>query len=242
VDDRIEKIRELLDEVASTLEDNPDRPIAPSFNALEIPGIVSSVVRYLQPQLLAIEAAIYWYMFDRSILQHGQQYCRVSTRGLRTGVVKSGRGNARDGDLALASVRNALRGLEIRGAILQTGEPNRDGTLYKVLLPDEIPECAESMRKAQIEFAPSAVDEKKEGDFYNVPDNRMRVFDRDEYKCRYCGKQLTRFSATLDHLQPISQGGDNSFENLTTACLHCNSQRGARPFMDVLSNNRKEGD
>src|SRR5258706_6365903 len=117
--------------------------------------------------LAPIEAAIYWHMFDRLILQTGQQYCRVSTRGPMSGVVKS----TKSGGLAIQ----------------------------------------ESMRNTQAATSPSAPDEKKEGDFYNVPENRLRVFERDEYKCRYSGKQLTRFIATLDHLQPVSERGDNSF-------------------------------
>jgi hypothetical protein len=231
VDERIKKIRELLDEVASELEGGTDQEFAHNFDALELPGIVSTVVRYLQPLLAPIEAAIYWHMFDRSILQTGQQYCRVSTRGLMSGVIKS----AKSGELAINSTRGALKALEDKCAILQSGEPNREGTLYKVLLPEEIPACVEAMRSAQVESAPLVPDETKEGDFYNVAENRLRVFERDEYKCRYCGKQLTRFTATLDHLQPVSEGGDNSFANLTTACLHCNSRRGARPVMDALA-------
>ena len=237
MDERIKKIRELLDDVADGLEAGPDREFAHNFDALELPSVVSSVVCHLQPLLAPIEAAIYWHMFDRSILQTGQQYCRVSTRGLMSGVVKS----TKSGELAIQSTRGALKVLEEKGAILQTGEPNREGTLYKVLLPDEIPACVESMRKTQLAAAPSAPDEKTEGDFYNVSENRLRVFERDEYTCRYCSKQLTRFTATLDHLQPVSEGGDNSFGNLTTACLHCNSRRGARSVMDAFAHNRNDG-
>jgi len=98
----------------------------------------------------------------------------------------------------------------------------------------EIPICQEQM-PASIRVQAAAVDEKKELDFYNVADNRQKVFERDGYRCRYCGKQLTRFSATLDHIQPVAQRGDNSFDNLVTACLHCNSQRGSRPVMDALA-------
>jgi DNA-directed RNA polymerase subunit RPC12/RpoP len=235
VDERIKKILELLDEVASELEAGADQEFAHNFDALELPGIVSTVIRYLQPLLAPIEAAIYWHMFDRSILQTGQQYCRVSTRGLMSGVIRS----TKSGELAIQSTRGALKALEDKGAILQSGEPNREGTLYKVLLPEEIPACVEAMRTAQVESASLAPNEKKEGDFYNVVENRLRVFERDEYKCRYCGKQLTRFTATLDHLQPVSEGGDNSFANLATACLHCNSRRGARPVMDALAPNKR---
>ncbi len=53
---------------------------------------------------------------------------------------------------------------------------------------------------------------EKDLDYYNVRENRIKVFERDDYKCRYCGKQLTRFTATLDHAKPLSEGGDNSFD------------------------------
>jgi len=88
--------------------------------------------------------------------------------------------------------------------------------------------------KSALEVA--AIDTNKELDFYNVVENRLKVFERDSYKCHYCSKQLTRFSATLDHIQPVSKGGDNSFENLVTACLHCNSERGNKPIMDFIIN------
>jgi 5-methylcytosine-specific restriction endonuclease McrA len=61
------------------------------------------------------------------------------------------------------------------------------------------------------------------------------VFERDSYKCHYCGKQLTRFTATLDHLKPVSEGGDNSFDNLLTACLNCNSRKNRKAVGDFLA-------
>ncbi|HVN87486.1 MAG TPA: GNAT family N-acetyltransferase [Candidatus Binatia bacterium] len=73
---------------------------------------------------------------------------------------------------------------------------------------------------------PKPIEEKRESDFYNVPENRLKVFERDGYLCYRCGKHLTRFSATLDHIQPVSRGGDHSYANLVTSCLHCNSRRG----------------
>ncbi len=79
------------------------------------------------------------------------------------------------------------------------------------------------MSTAQKEQLPR-VDPKRDLDFYNIKENRQKVSERDKYLCHYCKKQLARFSATLDHIQPISKGGDNSYENLVTACLLHNSQ------------------
>jgi 5-methylcytosine-specific restriction endonuclease McrA len=116
------------------------------------------------------------------------------------------------------------------GSIIDT---THTGTLYKVNLPDEIQSCIER-EKTQVAVETQTVDEKKELDYYNVAENRLKIFERDGFKCHYCQKQLTRFSATLDHIQPVSRGGDNSFDNLITSCLHCNSRRGNKPVMDII--------
>ena len=127
-------------------------------------------------------------------------------------------------------------GLEEKGAISKAGDTAREGTLYKVRLPEEIPLCEAAMRQAKQEDAEAPkADLGSSLDYYNVRENRFKVFERDEYRCRYCRKQLTRFTATLDHIQPVSRGGDNSYENLVTACLHCNARRGNRPVSDMIS-------
>ena len=231
MDERIEKIQELLLDISNELENDEGRQFVHNFDALELPSIVSSIIKYLQPQLNPYEAAVYWHMFGRSILDSGQQFCRVSTRGLMSGVVKSSSGQS--DDLSIQTTRGTLSGLENKGAILKAGEPNREGTIYKVFLPEEIAFCQE-MIKQETQTPTPAPDINKELDYYNVAENRLRVFERDGYKCHYCEKQLTRFTATLDHIQPVSKGGDNSYENLVTACLHCNSRRGARPVMEAI--------
>lgn len=72
-------------------------------------------------------------------------------------------------------------------------------------------------------------------DYYNVRENRHQIFERDGYKYAYCSKQLTRFTATLDHIKPVSEGGDNSYDNVTTACLACNSEKTGKPLGDFLA-------
>ena len=238
MDARINKIHELLNEISSDLGSDDGQTFVRNFDALELPNIVSTVVRYLQPLLLPYEAAIYWHMFYLSILSTGQPYCRVSTRGLMTGVIKSSSGQSNI--LSLQTTRGALQGLSDKGAIIQTGEANREGTPYRVLLPEEIQPCVEAMHVVSLQDPVKHVDTKKELDYYNVAENRLRLFERDEYKCNYCGKQLTRFTATLDHIQPIAKGGDNSFDNLVTACLLCNSRRGAQPVMEAVIHGNSE--
>jgi hypothetical protein len=134
---------------------------------------------------------------------------------------------------SFATVQQAFEGLIAIGAIRQEGEPNREGTLYRVLLPEEIPACqSRQAERAQQTLAVAAIE--SEADFYNVRENRVKIYERDNYHCSYCDKQLTRFTATLDHVTPVSEGGDNGAENLKTACLQSNSRKTARPLGDFL--------
>ena len=49
--------------------------------------------------------------------------------------------------------------------------------------------------------------------------NRHRIFKRDGHQCGYCGS--TR-DLTIDHIQPRSRGGRNTWTNLVTCCSKCN--------------------
>lgn len=228
--DEIRKLLDLLEIQLSGTVDEEQRALR-NIDALELPELVKAVLDFLQPLLLPYEAAIYWHLLRHSIFQRGTQYVRVSTRGLQSGVVLSSSGQS--SDLSLGSVRTALQGLVSKGAIIAAGDTNRDGTLYKICLPEEISLCQEQMHSAVTKDT-KPIDEAVELDHYNVSENRQKIFERDSFKCYYCQKQLTRFSATIDHIEPVSRGGDNSFDNLITACLHCNSRRGNRPVMDAI--------
>lgn len=54
---------------------------------------------------------------------------------------------------------------------------------------------------------------------------RRAVFERDGNRCLFCGA-TERLS--LDHIQPWSQGGADTLENLRTLCMPCNRQRGPK--------------
>ena len=56
--------------------------------------------------------------------------------------------------------------------------------------------------------------------------SKQNVFLRDEYCCQYCGTNVARKTATLDHVLPTSHGGKTTFENCVTACGPCNASKG----------------
>ena len=232
----IAKLRTFLDELERNAPAD-DSSFNNEFQLFELPELLCNVVDYLQPELLPYEAAIYWYLFRHSVIGAGDVHVRASAKNLRTGAIKSARRSSQTGGMCDKAIQEALQGLVTKGAIAKVGDTNREGTLYQIRLPEEIEFCREAMSKSQQRQLPQ-VDPDREVDFYNVKENRLKIFERDKYLCHHCGKQLTRFSATLDHLQPVSLGGDNSYANLITACLQCNSQRGAQPLMDYLTRKR----
>ena len=57
-----------------------------------------------------------------------------------------------------------------------------------------------------------------------VPVSRRGVLRRDDQRCAYCGAH----ASTIDHVQPRSRGGADSWENLVACCLRCNNVKGDR--------------
>ncbi len=58
------------------------------------------------------------------------------------------------------------------------------------------------------------------------------LFARDGYACQYCRRHKRQLKnrefLTRDHILPISRGGDNTWQNVVTACSTCNHRKGNR--------------
>lgn len=61
---------------------------------------------------------------------------------------------------------------------------------------------------------------------------RFEVFKRDAFKCQYCGKSAPEVILQVDHIKPVSKGGENDLLNLITSCRECNGGKGARELSD----------
>jgi hypothetical protein len=51
---------------------------------------------------------------------------------------------------------------------------------------------------------------------------RFEVLKRDSFKCQYCGASAPDVLLHIDHINPVSKGGDNNIFNLVTSCESCN--------------------
>lgn len=62
---------------------------------------------------------------------------------------------------------------------------------------------------------------------------RFEIFKRDEFTCAYCGQTPPAVILHVDHIVPVSKGGDASLLNLITACSKCNMGKSNIP-LDVV--------
>ncbi|MEY4312977.1 MAG: hypothetical protein RLZZ319_486 [Actinomycetota bacterium] len=62
-----------------------------------------------------------------------------------------------------------------------------------------------------------------------VPLTRRGVLRRDNHRCAYCGKNAN----TIDHVQPKSRGGADSWENLVACCVRCNNEKADKTLREI---------
>jgi hypothetical protein len=183
--------------------------------------IICDLVDYVMPNLFPYESSMYLLLLRLSILHDGSRTVRIGKRRIAEQVGRSSRASA---PISYAQVTEVLKGLEEKGCIL-VGDTTREGKLYTVLIPRDIPFVKEKL----------ALDSQSvpEDDYFNNIDKRILLFERDKWVCQYCGEKVTKENATLDHYVPQSKNGNNSKENLRTCCLLCNSIKSGKSFEEA---------
>jgi hypothetical protein len=54
---------------------------------------------------------------------------------------------------------------------------------------------------------------------------RLGIFERDGYRCVYCGRSSRETALEVDHVRPRARGGSDHPTNLVTACVACNNAK-----------------
>ena len=89
-------------------------------------------------------------------------------------------------------------------------------------------------KEAASEFPPPAGQPAITRHAYDVPKRqRESIFARDGHACLKCSSTE---ALTIDHVVPLSKGGDNSDDNLQTLCHRCNSAKGDATKSYIASN------
>lgn len=61
---------------------------------------------------------------------------------------------------------------------------------------------------------------------------KFALFNRDGWKCQYCGKEIDISSATIDHVHPKSLGGKTVWNNCVACCKICNRKKANQVLED----------
>lgn len=83
----------------------------------------------------------------------------------------------------------------------------------------------------------------------HIEKSRFIIFERDEFKCVYCGRSSIEHGCVLciDHIDPYSLRMNNNIYNLITSCYDCNSMKGRRElswsvYQRIIEVNKKRTD
>jgi 5-methylcytosine-specific restriction endonuclease McrA len=173
-----------------------------------------------------VDRAVYSQLLRHSRLE-GKERLRFSILWLARNIGLSG-----------GPVREAVRRLAAQG-VLRLVERSKAGHVVEVRLPEEIRAArlngSESREAAKEERANGreAVN-IEEADFLQDRTLRKAIHAREGGQCFYCLRQTTPTVQCMDHVVPRAQSGRNSYRNLVSSCMECNSQKGEKAAEDFL--------
>jgi len=142
---------------------------------------------------------------------------------------------ARDVGLSSKFTRDTVRRLIARG-VLQLVECNcRSQHVVRVRLPLEVKGIsAEKIAAHRPAPAPRVVISIEEVDFLEKQVLRQTIHAREGDRCFYCSRRITHHRRCLDHVVPQASLGSNSYRNLVSCCLDCNSLKADRDAVEFV--------
>jgi predicted DNA-binding transcriptional regulator len=191
-------------------------------------------------RLSLIDRTVYAHLLRHSRLE-GKLRLRFSIRWL-----------ARNIRLSSGPVRQAVRRLVAHGA-LRLVQRSKTGHVVEVRLPEEIrterlngiesraADREDGACPDSIEAGAGAAIDIEEADFLQNPRLRKAIHARERGLCFYCLRRTTSTVQCLDHVVPRARSGCNSYRNLVSSCIECNSQKGEKPADDFLRHLYREG-
>lgn len=179
----------------------------------------------LAPQLnfSLADRAIYSHLFRHSRLE-GKLQLQFSISWLARGV-----------GLGSKCTRDTVRRLIARGVLHLVERGYRAHHVVRVRLPLEVKGVCDAKTAAQrLAPAPREVINIEEADFLEKQDLRRAIHERGGGHCFYCLRRTTTRRRCLDHVVPRAELGRNSYRNLVSSCVDCNSQKGERPAVEFV--------
>ena len=152
---------------------------------------------------------------------------------------------ARGLGISTGPVRESVRRLAVLGA-LRLIQRSKAGHVIEVRLPDEIPAARPGAIAVgdPVNASPSAnldpsinldpFTNLEKLDFLKTRALRQSIHLRERGHCFYCLRRTDARVQCLDHVVPRIKAGGNSYRNLVSCCLECNSLKGERSAADFL--------
>ena len=184
--------------------------------------LICDFVDYLLPELTPYETSLYLYLLRNSLFRNGTPAFRVGKRTMADGYGTGSKGAKTN----YQHMTDVIKRLEAKTCLI-VGDTTREGTLYTVVLPRDIPAVREKISKTQTRGIVE--------DFFTDPQKRLSIFERDGWICQYCGEKVNRENATLDHYFPQVKGGTHAEANLRTCCLVCNGGKSGKEFNEAAA-------
>jgi hypothetical protein len=174
-----------------------------------------------QLRLSVIDHVVYSHLVRHSRLE-GRRRLRFSILWLARNIHLSG-----------GPTREAVRRLAAQGAVRMV-ERSKAGHVVEVRLPEEIRGVrANAVRARQAARLSSAIG-IEDVDFLKTLELRRAIHARERGRCFYCLREIPARLACLDHVVPRARVGCNSYRNLVSSCMECNSQKGERPAEEFV--------
>ncbi|HQO64405.1 MAG TPA: hypothetical protein PK528_12410 [Syntrophorhabdus sp.] len=184
---------------------------------------------YLAPRLDIYEQALYFYIF-RHTRFIGLKEATIGFKSARTrmacGIGEKGK------PMSENTAYLKLQSLADKGAItiLRT---EHSGRLIRLHLPNEIP----NVIPTKSETSKQNLDEM---DFFNVPENRLLILEREGRRCFYTLRDLDEKNFVIDHV--VSRPtGNNGYRNVVAASREANNRKGSMPADDFIRKLYREG-
>jgi hypothetical protein len=169
------------------------------------------------------DRAVYHYLLRHSLL--------IGKRRLHFAVMSV----AHNLRLSNGPVRQAVRRLDELGA-LRLLERSKTGHLVEMRLPEHI----RALRDDDGPPAATGAEEARRSskleatDFMSTWALRKTIHDRDRGACFHCLRRTPANVRCLDHVVPRARFGRNSYRNLVSCCIECNTLKGDMPAPDFL--------
>jgi 5-methylcytosine-specific restriction endonuclease McrA len=176
-------------------------------------------------RLSVIERTVYAHLLRHSRLE-GKLRLQFSLMGV-----------GRNIRLSANPVRKAVRRLVAHDA-LRMIQRSKTGHVVEVRLPEEIPAAGlnRTARRAAAKKENTGIRPANlEGvDFLKNKPLRNAIHAREREQCFYCLRHTPPSVQCLDHVVPQARSGRNSYRNLVSSCMECNTQKGVTAAADFL--------